>query len=340
MAALLSPLEQSDLKTNDLEKNTQEQDVKATAFEDTYNIKLPNHLTYQLIADHIGSGFTSNVYRVLDSDRKTYALKISVVHGGFDSSLDKDVAYLKQLRKYPWVVKLEGDWKTPCAPILPPELIYERDIAELHEKEIALTKKYGHDPAKLNKLLTQAKLELETTKKQAEKALCYFQLQSYYDGNMDRKLTISDLQQMCIICIELGKLKITHGDIKPDNFLYKTEGKTRHIVITDFQFATQLILNASKAIHVGWHIPAWSRRSIRSPLTNDEKELQSFATYFNLAQLFFSFQFDDRNVKFYKPDGSAQEYTRFASQHDPLFKKWQGEYPYLQVATGNVFQID
>lgn len=299
-----------------------EEKAKEKEKEKEYNIELPNHITYALVKESIGSGAGSTVYRVVDKDKKEYALRVKMVwNPKYNNDDDIKLKFLKKLQKYPWVAQLKGSWTTPC------KSIFSKEFIDAHAAD-RMENYFGY---------TDIEKGVEPT--------CYFQLQTLYEGSLhDFQLTTEYLEQMCFICVQLGKLGIVHGDIKPDNFLLFSDPDpdthTDRLVISDFEYAEELKLNTSKTIQSGWDIEAWKRRTINSPNTNDEKKLQSFATYFNLAQLFFSFQWKNHNEQFLMPDGTSKEFTRFFVKNDPFFKEWEGLYPFMQVDKGNVYVVD
>jgi hypothetical protein len=114
--------------------------------------------------------------------------------------------------------------------------------------------------------------------------------------------------------------------MKPDNFLIEGKDEEKHLVVTDFGFTTELILNQSLKIHHGWTSEMWGRREIMSPLTEDPKLLESFATYLNLCQLFYSFR--DEYVR-WNVGNDRVVYETFVLPKDPNFGKLTGLYPWL-----------
>lgn len=144
--------------------------------------------------------------------------------------------------------------------------------------------------------------------------LYFFQLQELFDGDIASYLkpyyqkqflsnpvilpSLSILDKMLYIAIQLGRKRILHPDIKPDNFLYRHDNQNNFkIVATDFGHTTQLTASTRQTLRLGWTQTYWECKSLTLQTYDDPRwdetqrsiltdvQLQLLAIYLNIMIL-------------------------------------------------------
>ena len=260
----------------------------------------------------IGKGAYSNVYRVESKEGNKYALKVmSLKTVGHRIAASNEKGFYEYIKTYdPDMIPLTYRF-TECV------TSDNNKESKDKNKETSASSLLALDKEKSTSSLLALDKEKSPSSLLAQpKETRFLQLQELFDGNVLSLFQFHEdhqlpnlrsqlLEPMIGIAIRLGKRRIIHADLKPDNFLYRVldskqslstkTTKTYKVVVTDFgrcSFAT-----ANKQLNNGWTRNAWNCLTLRYDMKEEsgtdaeadiDVKLELFAIFVNLQALILS----------------------------------------------------
>jgi len=291
----------------------------------------------------IGFGAYGEVFEVKGQDGSHYVLKIAAYTPHSRLTNENDSKWLAELQENTWVVRLFKSWtmSDDDARVILQESIKERfllrfqqEISVAQDRMPSLTKDDKERSIRTIDYTRQRTLHLQLFVREYECQLQHryqkdlFDLvENLFETKQNPPLYILD--RLVFICVALSAKGLIHGDIKMPNFMIDQDHKQQdrwNIVLGDFGYTGRA--SSCVPVRIGWNSNDWGSEVVYPLKNSSEYELQIFALFINLEQLFQELNKNGVHL-WQKDDGKVidiRDYD-FAEKHQPHWQWLNDKFP-------------